>query len=236
MLIFGIDTCCMAATAALADDRVMVAQTVVNHKRTHSQKMMPQIESMFELAEIDPMSVDAFAAAVGPGSFTGVRIGVATAKAMAQAAGKPCIAVSTLEALAFPSACFDGIVAPILDARRGQVYNALFEGGKSGLRRICDDRALTLDELLSELLADGRDVIFAGDGVLAYRDEICKKLGDKAYFAPRVTGMNLGGAVAEIGAEKLARGETVKYDELVPQYVRLSQAERDLAAKKHIGG
>lgn len=239
MLIFGIDTCCMAATAALVDDRAMVAQTVVNHKKTHSQKMMPQIESMFEFAEVDPMSVDAFAAAVGPGSFTGVRIGVATAKAMAQAADKPCIAVSTLEALAFSSACFDGILAPILDARRGQVYNALFEGGKSGMKRLCDDRALTLDELMSELMADGRDVIFMGDGVLAYRNEICEALGGSAYFAPKVTGMNLGGAVAELGAQKLARGETVKYDELVPQYVRLSQAERDFnaaAAKKHIGG
>lgn len=241
MLIFGIDTCCMAATAALVGDRVMLAQTVINHKKTHSQKMMPQIESMFALSETSPDEIDAFAAAVGPGSFTGVRIGVATAKAMAQAADKPCIAVSTLEALAYPSKHFDGIISPILDARRSQVYNALFEGGKRGMTRLCPDRTLTLAELFGELAADGRDVLFMGDGVLAYQNEIREALGKSAYFAPRVTGMNLGGAVAEIGLEKFEKGETVHYSKLVPQYVRLSQAERDKQAadamkNKQIGG
>lgn len=228
MLIFGIDTCCMAATAALVNDSVMVAQTVVNHKKTHSQKMMPQVEEMFRLSEIDPTEIDAFAAAVGPGSFTGVRIGVATVKAMAQAMDKPCIAVSTLEALAYSSKFFEGIVSPILDARRNQVYNALFAAGKSGLRRLCDDRALALSELLSELKATDEDVLFAGDGVLTYKEEIQNELGNRAYFAPRITNMNLAGAVAELGAERYAIGDTVHYRELVPQYVRLSQAERDI--------
>ncbi len=233
MLIFGIDTCCMAATAALVDDRVMVAQTVVNHGKTHSQKMMPQIEEMFRLSEIDPKSVDAFAAAVGPGSFTGVRIGVATAKAMAQAADKPCIAVSTLEALAYSSKLFDGIAAPILDARRNQVYNALFQCGKGKMTRLCDDRAISLDSLLDELKKTDKDVIFMGDGTLVFENEIRKALGARAYFATQLTRMNLAGAVAEIGAEKFQMGETVSYGALVPEYIRLSQAERDLLEKKN---
>lgn len=228
MLIFGIDTCCMAATAALVDERVLVAQTVVNHGKTHSQMMMPQVEEMFRISGIDPKSVDAFAAAVGPGSFTGVRIGVATAKAMAQAADKPCIAVSTLEALAYSAKNFDGIAAPILDARRNQVYNALFDCGKNGMHRICPDRALGLDELLIELKATTKDIIFMGDGTLVFKDEIRTALGDRAVFTPKITQMNLGGSVAEIGLMKFEKGETVSYSELIPEYIRLSQAERDL--------
>lgn len=231
MLIFGIDTCCMAATAALVDEKVLLAQTVVNHGKTHSQMMMPQVEEMFKLTGIDPKSVDAFAAAVGPGSFTGVRIGVATAKAMAQAAQKPCIAVSTLEALAYSSKYFDGIVAPILDARRNQVYNALFDCKKGISTRITPDRALALSELLEELKGYNKDVIFMGDGTLVFEDEIREALGERAFFATKTTRMNLAGAVAELGLEKFKAGETVAYGELVPEYVRLSQAEQDRLKK-----
>ncbi len=231
MLIFGIDTCCMAATAALVDEKVLLAQTVVNHGKTHSQMMMPQVEEMFKICGIDPKSVDAFAAAVGPGSFTGVRIGVATAKAMAQAAQKPCIAVSTLEALAYSSKYFDGIVAPILDARRNQVYNALFDCKKGISTRITPDRALALSELLEELKAYNKDVIFMGDGTLVFEDEIREVLGERAFFAPKTTRMNLAGAVAELGLEKFKAGEPVAYGELVPEYVRLSQAEQDRLKK-----
>ena len=227
MLVFGIDTCCMAATAALMNDDIMVAQTVVNQNKTHSQIMMPQIEQMFRAAEVDPVMVDAYAAAVGPGSFTGVRIGVATAKAMAQGAGKPCIAVSTLEALAYSSKYFDGVISPILDARRDQVYNALFSGGVDGLERLCPDRALSLDELLEEIEKMNKKALFMGDATLVFRDRIEAALGDKAVFAPKVVNLNLAGAVAEIGIEKLKAGDTVEYGKLVPEYVRLSQAERE---------
>lgn len=227
MLIFGIDTCCMAATAALMNEERMIAETVLNHKRTHSQKMMPQIEQMFRLAETEVQEVDVFAAAVGPGSFTGVRIGVATVKALAQAVGKPCAAVSTLHALAHQAEFFDGIVCPILDARRNQVYNALFHGGAE-LRRLCADRALALEELLQELKREGAPVLFLGDGVPVYRAEVEQALGEQARFAPRSLRMNLGGSVAELGLQAALRGETIPYDALLPSYVRLSQAEQAL--------
>ncbi len=226
MLVFGIDTCCMAATAALMNDKIMVAQTVINQNKTHSQIMMPQIEQMFKAAEVEPTEVDAFAAAVGPGSFTGVRIGVATAKALAQAADKPCIAVSTLEALAFSSKYFEGIISPILDARRNQVYNALFCGGRT-LTRITDDRVLALDELLAELKERGEKILFMGDATLVFAEEIKSALGDLAYFAPKVSNLNLAGAVAEIGLDKLKKGEITEYGKLIPEYIRLSQAERE---------
>ncbi len=224
MLIFGIDTCCMAATAALMDETRLVAQTVINHDRTHSQKMMPQIETMFSQAEKEVGEVDLFAAAVGPGSFTGVRIGAATVKALAQAVGKPCVAVSTLQALAFNNSVVGGILCPILDARRNQVYNALFRGGKT-MVRLCEDRALGIEELLEELKNQGEPVLFCGDGTLVFRDRIIEVLGEQAQFAPRMQNLNLAAAVAELAL--LGEGEQVACSKLVPQYVRLSQAERE---------
>lgn len=225
MLILGIDTCCMAATAAVIDDTKMIAQTVINHKKTHSQKMLPQIEQMLEMAEVDICEIDCFAAAVGPGSFTGVRIGVATAKAMAQACGKPCVGVSTLEALANNNAQFGGIICPILDARREQVYNGLFRG--ITMERLCEDRALGIDELLAELEKLNESILFCGDGTLVFKEKIIEVLGEKAVFAQRMQNLNLGGSVAEIGYRNFQKGNTISYGELVPEYIRLSQAERE---------
>ncbi len=226
MLIFGIDTCCMAATAALMEENRLIAQTVINHKKTHSQKMMPQVEAMFDMTELTVEDVDYFAAAVGPGSFTGVRIGVATAKAMALAENKPCIAISTLEALANNSAVFDGILCPILDARRNQVYNALFRGGRE-LQRLTEDRALALDALLEELKDGDEPVLFCGDGTLVYRQEIQERLRDRASFASPMQNMNLAASVTELAFAKAQKGEVVSCHQLVPQYIRLSQAERE---------
>lgn len=226
MLILGIDTCCMAATAAVMDQERLVAQTVVNRQRTHSQTLMPQIETMLSLTGLTAADMDCYAAAVGPGSFTGVRIGVATAKALAQAGGKPCVPVSTLEALANNVTLFPGILCPIQDARRNQVYNALFRGGPHPVR-LCPDRALDIGALTEELIALKEPVIFCGDGVPVYYEALRRALGDRAAAAQRMQRMNLAASVAELGLEKYQRGETVPYGELVPQYLRLSQAERE---------
>lgn len=231
--IFAADTCCMAATCAIIEGDKLIAQTVINHKRTHSQKMMPQIEQMLALAETDASEIDVFAVSVGPGSFTGVRIGVATVKAMAQAFKKPCVAVSTLEALANQVNHFGGIICPILDARREQVYNALFKRGKEVPTRICDDRAVSLEKLLDELEKYNEEVMFLGDGIFVYKDIICDKLGDRAVFPPSFLNMNLAGSVGEIAKYEYRNGNTVEYSKLVPSYVRLSQAEQD-AVKKGI--
>ncbi len=235
MLIFGIDTCCNAATAALLEDDRLVAQTVINSGKTHSQKMMPQIEEMFRQAEKEVSDVDCFAVAVGPGSFTGVRIGVATVKALAQAVKKPCVAVSTLHGLAHNVSVFDGIICPILDARREQVYNALFRGGRN-MGRLCEDRALGIEELLAELGEEPSPILFCGDGVPVFRERILEVLGDRAIFAPIMQNMNLAGSVAEIGLAKARDEETVSYGELVPQYIRLSQAERERQEKENRKG
>ncbi len=225
MIVFGIDTCCMAATAALMSDDHLAAQIMINNKKTHSQKIMPMIEFMANQADISIADIDCFAAAVGPGSFTGVRIGVATVKALAHASDKPCVAVSTLHALANNVSEFDGIICPILDARRGQAYNALFEG--RCLKRLCDDRAYSIEELCAELGHTDKEIIFLGDGVSVFEDYIKNTLGSKAVFAQRMDRMNLAASVAEIGYRKMLSGDTCSYCDLVPQYLRLSQAERE---------
>lgn len=227
MLIFSIDTCSMSSSASVVSDERMIAQFSVNHKKTHSERIMPQIEAMLEAADISINDIDAFAAAVGPGSFTGVRIGVATIKALAQAQNKPCIAVSALEGLAKGLVSFDGIISPILDARRNQVYNALFESDGKNLNRICPDRALALDELLQELEKTDKNILFTGDGLPVFKETITETLKDKAFFAPLPLVFNQAASVALIALEKLKNGETVSYSQLVPEYVRLSQAEQE---------
>lgn len=232
MLIFGIDTCSMSSSASVVSEEKMIAQFSVNHKKTHSERIMPQIEAMLEAADILIDDIDAFAASVGPGSFTGVRIGVATAKALAQAKNKPCIAVSALEALASGVSTFNGIISPILDARRNQVYNSLFSSDGSGINRLCNDRALPLEELLLDLKKTGKNIIFTGDGVPVFKNIINEALGKKAFFAPASLVFNQAASVAFIGLKKFKKGETVSYGELVPEYIRLSQAEQEKLRKE----
>ena len=226
MKLIALDSSGLVASVAVLEDDKLMAEYTMNYKKTHSQTLLPMLDEIVRMIELDLSTVDAIAIAKGPGSFTGVRIGVATAKALAQAADKPCIAVSTLEALAFSSKYFDGIISPVLDARRNQVYNALFCGGKD-LMRLTDDRALALDELLAQLKEYGKKVLFMGDATLVFEEEIKSALGELAYFAPKVSNLNLAGAVAEIGLDKLKKGETTEYKRLVPEYIRLSQAERE---------
>lgn len=231
MLIFGLDTCCMPATAAICDGEKLVGEFVINCGKTHSQKIMPQIENMFKSLEISCSDIDCFAAACGPGSFTGVRIGAATLKSMAHAARKPCVSISTLMALAQNAAYFDGIICPILDARRGQVYTAMFEGGDEEVRRITEDSALKLSELIEILSGKNKRILFLGDGIFVHRKEIREKLGNNALFASPNINMNMAGAVAFLGAQAYIRGETAGYESIVPNYIRVSQAERERSEK-----
>ncbi len=228
MLILGIDTCCMPASAAVYDGAKIIGEYTLNNGRTHSQKIMPMIAELFNDLGIKPRDIDCFAAAAGPGSFTGVRIGAATIKALARGAERPCAAVSTLLGLANNVRFFDGVICPIMDARRGQVYNALFSGDGS-LTRLSPDRAIALSELLSEL--EGKRALFLGDGVAVHRGEIEERMGERAAFAPANALLNSAASVACAAAEMFEKGETVSYSELVPNYIRLSQAERERKEK-----
>ena len=233
MNILAIDTCCSAATAAVLTDDRLAAEIVQNNKKTHSQNIMPMIDFMMSQAEMSIGDIDCFAAAVGPGSFTGVRIGVATVKALAHAFGKPCAAVSALHAMAYNVADFGGIICPIFDARRGQVYNALFGGvrtqGNAISQELCDE----LDERV-RFAESSPEIIFLGDGLPVFADMFNERFGKRAVFAKRSLRMNLAASVAEIGYEKLLLGDVCGYAELKPMYLRLSQAEREKAEREKL--
>lgn len=229
MTILAADTCTPTATAAIITDDRLVAQVVQNNKKTHSQNIMPMIDFMLKTADMTINDIDCFAAAVGPGSFTGVRIGVATVKALAHGTNKPCTSVSALEALAFNAIDFDGIICPIADARRGQVYNALFRGGS--LERLTEDRVISAEELCAELARYGERVILLGDGTNAYADLIQNTPGVDARLAHRSTRTSLASSVAEIAYGNVLNNKICGPSQLAPLYLRMSQAERERREK-----
>ena len=224
MKILAIDSCSNVATAALMDDDILIAQFSLNNKTTHSTKLLPQIEYMMKNAETEFADIDLFAVTVGPGSFTGERIGVATAKALAHAVNKPMVGVSALMAMAYNIKYTDYLICPIMDARREQVYTASFRWENDELITIKEDRAMALDELLEEI---NENVIFFGDGVPVFKEKIAEKLGSKAHFAPANLLHINGGGVAECAKSEYKKGKACDYASLVPTYLRLSQAERE---------
>jgi len=232
--ILSIDTSCNACTAAVAAGDKLVAQAVVNNKKTHSEKLMPMIENMLNAAEFSLSDIDLIAVANGPGSFTGVRIGVATAQGLAHSLGIPCVGISTLEALAGNMFGFDGIICPILNARREQVYTAQFRWENGELVRVEQDSNEPLAELLERLELENDSIIFLGDGIFEFRAEIEGNLGEQAIFAPPQLNMNLAGSVAYRAQEYIRRNGDMSIDNIVlPNYLRLSQAERELEEKNN---
>ena len=225
MKILAIDSCSNVATGAVVADGVVIAEFFINNKKTHSVKLLPAIENMLNEADLTYNDIDVFACTTGPGSFTGQRIGVATAKALAHAVNKPVVGVSSLKSLAYNVRCFDGIICPIMDARREQVYTATFD---NKLNTIKEDRAMALRDLLEEL--KGKRVIFLGDGVASFKDTITVALGENAFFAPPNL-VNLRGSSVALCAIEAENPQ--KYDQLLPSYLRMSQAERELQNKNN---
>lgn len=224
MRILAIDTSSAVCTAVICEDDKLICECALNNKLTHSQTLMPMISSVFEQSEMKPADIDLFAAANGPGSFTGLRIGISTAKGLAHAAGKPCVGVNTLEALAYNLPYCPFIISPIMDARREQVYNAFYRIENGILKEITAPRAIALSDCLGELEAYGEKVVFLGDGVPVFKQKIKDVLMDSALFAPQNVNMQHAAAVAEAAKNK----KTVGYNELLPVYLRKSQAEREL--------
>jgi tRNA threonylcarbamoyladenosine biosynthesis protein TsaB len=219
--ILAVDSCSNVATCALCVDEKLVAEVVLNDKKTHSVKLLPQIECMLKMADVDITQIDYFAVSCGPGSFTGQRIGIATVKGLAHAQNKPCIGVSSLEALAYNVPLTPYQVCPIMDARRQQVYTATFKN----LDRIKPDRAISLAKLLEEV--DGQDTVFLGDGVDAFRDIIKETLGSYAHFPPLHLMHLRASSVAALASVHIKNGNTADVHSLEPLYLRLSQAERE---------
>ncbi|MBO4872789.1 MAG: tRNA (adenosine(37)-N6)-threonylcarbamoyltransferase complex dimerization subunit type 1 TsaB [Lachnospiraceae bacterium] len=232
MTILAIESAALTASAAVVNEEMILAETTLNTKLTHSQTLLPMIDEILRRTEIGPEEIDAVAVSAGPGSFTGLRIGAATAKGLGMAWDKPLIAVPTLDAMAYGLWGSRFLLCPIMDARRSQVYNGLYRfDGQGNLSRLVGPRALGIGELLAELKETAEPVVFLGDGVPVFRAAIEAKMGDQALFAPPSASRQRASAVAALGLEMLKRGETVTAAAFAPFYLRISQAERERARR-----
>ncbi len=234
MKILSVDTSANVASAALVCDGRLICENILNHKKTHSEKIMPMIDQILKDAEIDIGDIDLFAVANGPGSFTGLRIGVSTIKALAHATNKPIVGISTLEGLAYNLFDAEGIICPIMDARRSQVYNALYFWENGELIEKTPPRALAIHECLKELENEKR-VYFLGDGVEAYKEEIKNVMGERAVIVPFTCLLQRASSLAAIAEKRVSLGELESYQSLMPFYLRKPQAEREYDEKIKLG-
>lgn len=225
MNILAMDTSGPYASVALMQDGVVTHEENARHGLTHSQTVLPMVQHALECAGLRAADIEIFACTVGPGSFTGVRIGVTTVKALAHATGARALGVDALEALAYGAAGFGGVIAPMFDARRSQVYAAAFRGG-AGFERLTDDVAAPVEEFVAALPSG--EVMFLGDGADACREKI-RALREDARFAPGH--LNYPRAAAVCALAQRAPERAVDYLTLKPLYLRAPQAERERLAK-----
>lgn len=230
MKILALETSAKAVSVAAVENGSVLASAYQNVGLTHSVTLMPLLDSLLKHAGLALKDIDCIAVANGPGSFTGLRIGVSAAKGLAWTLDLPCCGVSTLAAMAQNLSSFDGLIICAMDARRNQIYNALFEAKGGSLTRLCPDRAIGLDELAAQLNNCKKRKIVVGDGAqLCYND--LKNRGISCEIAPPQLVMQNAVGVGLVACCMAARGETVSARDLVPVYLRLSQAERERLAK-----
>ena len=230
MKILALETSAKSVSAAVAENGVILAAAYQNNGLTHSRTLMPLVDGMLRTVGLTLDDMDLIAVANGPGSFTGLRIGVSAAKGLAWARDLPCCGVSTLAAMARNAADFDGLVIGAMDARRQQIYHGLFRAENGTVTRLCDDCAIGLEELAEGLRQRPEPKLVAGDGAAlcaGYLNDagIPCRMADSAHRMQSAVG------VALCAEEMAARGETVTAQELEPVYLRLSQAERERLAR-----
>ena len=242
MKVLAIDSSGMTATVAVVEDTQTIAEYTVNFKKTHSQTLLPMIDTMGKMIELDLKSIDAIAVAGGPGSFTGLRIGSATAKGLGLALEKPLIHVPTVDGLAYNLYGCQDIICPIMDARRKQVYTGMYtfarrelEGSKETelvLDVLEAQNASPIDEVIERLNIHGRPVVFLGDGVPVYQDVIREKMRVPFSFAPASANRQRAAVVGALGIQYYKEGRFETAMEHQPDYLRVSQAERERAEKE----
>lgn len=231
MKILALETSAVAASVAVCDEEALIAQSFQRTGLTHSATLMPMLESMLKNAGLTLEEMDLIAVAAGPGSFTGLRIGVSAAKGLAWPLDKPCASVSTLEAMAWQMSGMDGVVCAAMDARRQQVYNALFDLQGDKPVRLTPDRAISLEELGAELANIEKNQILVGDGAHLCYNAFQSK-GYPVQMAPAHLQFQSAWGVARCALEQARANQLTDAAGLIPNYHRLSQAERERLAKQ----
>ena len=227
MKILALDSSAIVATVALCEDEALLGELTINNGNTHSETLLPMVEFLLDRFGLTPDDLDALAVSKGPGSFTGVRIGAATVKGLAFGTSLPCVGVSTLEALAYNLIGYDGLICPVMNARRKQVYTALFRARDGVLERILPDQAIAIAELDEKLKEFDEPVRLVGDGY----DITAELLTHEILPTPIRLRAQSAYSVAQVAKLLLASGFDGKDTDLAPSYLRLSQAERERAEK-----
>lgn len=231
MRILALDSSGLVASVAVVEDQNLLAEYTVNYKKTHSQTLLPMLNAIAGMIELDLQTIDAIAVAAGPGSFTGLRIGAATAKGLGLALDKPLIHIPTVDALAFNLYDTDKIICPIMDARRNQVYTGIYRFCKHQLETIQKQTAVDIQEIIGQLNEIKEEVIFLGDGVSVYQEVIKEHMGVPYSFAPAHVNKQRAGAVGALAEIYYSQSKIQTAAEHQPDYLRISQAERERVQK-----
>lgn len=232
MMILGIDSSTTVATVSIATEEKILGEYTIDDKNTHSQKLMPMIEELFEQLNLKTMDLDGIAVSKGPGSFTGLRIGIASAKALAYALDKKLIAVSSLEVMANNLKHFEGLVIPLMDARNSRVFAAVYSACNGRLEELMHEDAVELTELIQRLNGEVGKLIFLGDGSRVYREVLAAEFGERALFAPMHLNTPRAASLCELALAKYQAGEFEDYFTMKPEYLRESQAQRQKSERE----
>lgn len=235
MKIIAIDSSGLVASVAILENDTVLAQYSVNYKKTHSQTLLPMLSEIVKMTEFNLEDVDAIAISQGPGSFTGLRIGSATAKGLAFSLQKPIIEVPTLEAMAYQLFGYEGVICPMMDARRGQVYTGLYqykkENNKSVFSALSEQQAVCVEEIVQHINELGMPVLYLGDGYDAYQEKISELTCVPFEIAPAFLSRQSAAALSHLAKDLFEKGQYVDSKQHKPDYLRLSQAERERLEK-----
>jgi len=232
MKLLALDSSGLVASVAIVTEDSLLAEYTINYKKTHSQTLLPMLDEIVRMLELDLSEVDGIAVAAGPGSFTGLRIGCATAKGLGLALNKPIIAVPTLDSLAYNLFGTDKLICPLMDAKRNQVYTGLYEFSGNYFKVLKKQTAIAVEEIIDEINLLGREVIYLGDGTSPYKGIIQEKTKVSYQFAPLHLNRQRAGAVGALGIEYYQKNKVETAEQHEPVYLRLSQAERERAQKQ----
>ena len=226
MRILSIDSASKVATAALLDENNLIAEYTLNNKMEHSTLIMDMVDKLLKDSNLSIDDIDGFVVSKGPGSFTGLRIGMATIKGLSFGSNKPYISISSLDALAYSLISFDGIICPIMDALRDSVYTCLYKNNNGNLEKLTDYSALDLDELIEVLKEKGEKVIFTGDGLIKHKEYLSTN-HPNVYFAPNHLSIIRASSLGDLGVKLLLDNVSDEFNSS-PFYLKKPQAQREL--------
>jgi len=235
MKILALDSSGMVASVAIIEDKVLLGEYTINHKKTHSQTLLPMLDEVAKMIELDLKTVDAIAVAAGPGSFTGLRIGSATAKGLAQGINKPIIEVPTLEAMAYQFCTGSEILCPMMDARRNQVFTGIYQWSNDEFKTVEEQMAVDINDIIERVNSYNQKVMYLGEGSLVFEQTISDKSTVPFRIAPPHTICQRAAAVAARAVCYYNQGKVVPAKEHKPVYLRLSQAERERMEREQNG-